>query len=133
MSQEHHDEPRSLWPALLKGARGRCPSCGKGAIFHRYLKVNDACPACGEELHHQRADDAPPYFVILVVGHVIVGGALSLEMALAPPSWVHLALWLPLTLASSLLLLPVAKGALVALQWAMRMHGFGGSPAKAEP
>jgi uncharacterized protein (DUF983 family) len=128
------DEPRPVWPALLKGARGRCPACGKGALFHRYLKVSDRCPVCSEELHHQRADDAPPYIVILVVGHVIVGAALSLEMALSPPSWVHMVLWLPLAVASSLLLLPIAKGVLIALQWAMRMHGFGrAEPAEAEP
>lgn len=121
------DEPRAVWPALARGAGGRCPACGKGRIFGRYLKVNDACPACGEALHHQRADDAPPYAVILVVGHVIVGAALALEVAFQPPTWVHLALWLPLTVVLALTLLPVAKGALIALQWALRMHGFGGA------
>ena len=121
------DEPRAVWPALARGARGRCPACGKGRIFGRYLKVNDACPACGEALHHQRADDAPPYAVILVVGHLIVGAALALEIAFQPPTWVHLALWLPLTVVLALALLPVAKGALIALQWALRMHGFGGA------
>jgi uncharacterized protein (DUF983 family) len=103
----------------------QCPACGNGRLFGSYLKVADCCPACGEPLHHHRADDAPPYFTILIVGHVIIAGVLGLEQSLAPPQWVHLSLWLPLTVAMSLLLLPRIKGCLVGLQWANRMHGFG--------
>lgn len=117
---------RSVAEAMMRGARLRCPACGAGALFASYLKVTRACASCSEELHHHRADDAPPYFTILIVGHVLVGGVLALEQAYAPPSWVHAAIWLPLTLALCLGLLPVAKGALVGLQWALRMHGFGG-------
>jgi uncharacterized protein (DUF983 family) len=116
--------PRDVPRALLRGFATRCPSCGVGSLFRAYLKVRDACPSCGEALHHHRTDDAPPYFTIVVVGHVIVGGVLALERALSPPSWVHLSLWLPLTLAASLWLLPRIKGALVGLQWALYMHGF---------
>ncbi len=95
-------------------------------MYRQYLKVADACPSCGEELHHQRADDAPPYFTILIVGHIIIGGLLLLEQSYAPPTWVHLSIWLPLTLVLSLWMLPRVKGGLVGLQWALRMHGFGG-------
>jgi uncharacterized protein (DUF983 family) len=116
--------PRDLLRAMLRGFAGRCPSCGKGRLFGRYLKVQDGCPSCGEALHHNRTDDAPPYFTILIVGHLIVGGVLALEKALGPPTWVHLAIWLPLTLVASLWLLPRVKGALVGLQWALYMHGF---------
>ena len=63
---------------------------------------------------------------MVIVGHVVIAGVLVLEKAYAPPSWVHLALWLPLTVILSLWLLPRVKGALVGLQWALRMHGFGG-------
>lgn len=118
------DQPRPLRQSLLRGLRGRCPHCGEGAMFARFLKVSDHCPACDEALHHQRADDAPAYFVIAIVGHIIVPMALSLEMAFVPPYWVHFALWVPLTIALSLLLLTPVKGTLVALQWALRMHGF---------
>ena len=84
-------------------------------------------------LHHQRADDAPAYFTMVIVGHVIVGGILALEKAYAPPTWVHLAIWLPLLTILTLLLLPVCKGMLVALQWSLRMHGFGGAADAPEP
>jgi len=93
-------------------------------MFGRYLKVNDTCPGCGEALHHHRADDAPPYFTILIVGHVIVGAILPVERAYVPPLWLHALLWLPLALAMSLWLLPRIKGAIVGLQWALYMHGF---------
>lgn len=115
---------RSVLLSLLRGARLSCPACGKGAMFRRYLKVADSCPACGEALHHHRADDAPPYFTIVIVGHVVVGLMLAVEMAYRPPLWLQAAIWLPLTLLLALLLLPPIKGALVGLQWALLMHGF---------
>lgn len=124
---------RSIQPALLRGAAGRCPACGRGRLFVSYLKVADACCDCGEALHHHRADDAPAYFTMVIVGHVIVGGLLSVEQAFAPPTWVQLSIWLPLTAIISLLLLPVVKGCLVALQWALRMHGFGAGADPAAP
>jgi len=104
-----------------------CPACGEGAMFHAFLKVADRCPSCGEALHHQRADDAPPYVTMVIVGHIVIAGVLALEQAYAPAEWVHLVLWMPLTIGLSLFLLPRVKGALVALQWALRMHGFGES------
>jgi uncharacterized protein (DUF983 family) len=114
------------WRAALKtGFRMRCPACSEGHMFYRFLKVSDCCPHCGEELHHHRADDAPPYFTILVVAHVI--GALMLfveEHNDALDIRIHMVLWPVLTLLLVFWLLPRFKGALVAYQWALRMHGF---------
>src|SRR5208282_4250961 len=88
---------RKLWTALRRGFLGRCPACGRGRLFRAFLKVADHCPACGEALHHHQADDAPAYFVILIVGHLIVPLVLIVEIAWSPPYWLHAALWLPLT------------------------------------
>ena len=117
---------RDVAQAMLRGARQRCPACGDGKLYGRYLKVVDACASCGTELHHQRADDAPPYFVMIVTGHVVIAGVMALEQAFEPPLWVHMAIWLPVLLLLSLWLLPRIKGALIGLQWALRMHGFEG-------
>ncbi|MFG1479602.1 DUF983 domain-containing protein [Xanthobacter sp. V4C-4] len=125
--------PRAVPAALRRGARGRCPACGAGRLFSRYLKVESFCGRCGEELYHHRADDAPPYAVILVVGHVVVPAMVLVEELFRPPLWSHLALWLPLTLVLSLVLLPPAKGLLIALQWALRMHGFDPASPEREP
>lgn len=125
--------PRDIWSAMRRGFDLRCPECGRGRLFYRFLKVADQCPVCSEELHHQRADDAPAYFTIVVVGHVVVGGVLWLERAYAPATWVHAAIWLPLTLGLSLWLLPRVKGTLVGLQWALKMHGFGGTADHFDP
>src|SRR6188508_1861289 len=89
---------RDGWQAIMYGLRGRCPHCGAGRMFRAFLKVADHCPACGEALHHHRADDAPAYFVILIVGHIVVPLVLAVELAFAPPYWVHVVLWLPLLL-----------------------------------
>ena len=117
--------PRNTWAAIKRGLRGRCPACGEGRILHSYLKVNDACDVCGEEFHHHRADDFPPYLTIFVVGHVI-GGAMFTVDDIWPglPMTVHFLVWPLLCIIMSLWLLPIAKGALIAYQWALRMHGF---------
>jgi uncharacterized protein (DUF983 family) len=117
--------PRDTGQAMFRGAKHTCPQCGHGALYHKYLKVADHCTHCGEALHHQRADDAPPYFTIFIVGHVILAGVLAMEQAYRPSPWLHVAIWLPLTLVLSLWMLPRIKGAMVGLQWALRMHGFG--------
>ncbi len=121
-------EPRDVPQAIFRGLKERCPACGEGRLFRAYLKVVDECPRCHEELHHHRADDAPPYFTILIVAHVVVGGILAMEQAFRPADWLQAAIWGPVTLLMSLLVLPRVKGALVGLQWALRMHGFGGTP-----
>src|SRR4026208_59474 len=84
---------RSVLPARVGCAGVTWPACGKGAMFPRYLEVADTCPACGEELHHHRADDAPPYFTIIIVGHVVVSLLLAVEMAYRPPLWPDAAPW----------------------------------------
>jgi uncharacterized protein (DUF983 family) len=124
---------RGVVNAMWRGARGRCPSCGEGRLFARYLKVSDHCPSCGEALHHHRADDAPPYFTIFIAGHLLVPMLLAFERAFTPALWVHVAVWLPVTLAMCLALLPMVKGAVVALQWAMYMHGFDPNEPQDEP
>lgn len=116
--------PRKASTAMLRGFRLRCPACGSGHLFRAYLKVADACPSCGEELHHQRADDAPPYFTIAIVGHLVVPLILTVERLLAPAIWLQAVGWTALTVVLCLLLLPRVKGVLVGLQWANYMHGF---------
>ena len=117
--------PRHTWQALKLGLRGKCPACGQGRILHSYLKVNATCASCGEELHHHRADDFPPYITIFVVGHIL-GAAMFAVDDFWPdlPMRFHYAIWPTLCVLLSLWLLPIFKGGLIAYQWALRMHGF---------
>jgi len=116
--------PRPLGQAMRRGFRGRCPNCGQGKLFRAFLKVTDRCSVCGTELFHHRADDAPPYFDMLITGHVVVPLALIIETEYSPPLWVHAVIWGPLTVALALGLLQPIKGAIVGWQWATYMHGF---------
>lgn len=93
-------------------------------MFRAFLKVADACPACGEELHHHRADDFPAYLVIVIVGHIVVGLTLVVEATFAPPLWLHALIWLPLTTAMALALIQPVKGLVVGFQWEHGMEGF---------
>lgn len=120
----HFHSHRDLLSAMLRGFRGRCPNCGEGKMFRSFLKVVDRCPVCGEALYHHRADDAPAYFVIAIVGHIVVASIFVIEVTFWPPLWLQFAFWLPVTVLLSLALLQPVKGAIVALQWTYRMHGF---------
>jgi uncharacterized protein (DUF983 family) len=117
-------EVRPWKQAMIRGARCRCPACGAGLMFGKFLKVSDSCNACGEELHHHQADDAPPYFTMFIVGHIVVPLVLVVEKLWHPPLPLHFAVWTVATLALSFAIMPAVKGAIVGLQWALRMHGF---------
>lgn len=124
-SQADTGEERPLKPALLRGWRLRCPSCGSGPMLRGYLKVRESCPVCGEALHHHRADDGPAYLTILIVGHLMAPAILWAFVHYRPDPLVLTTVFSIGTVALSLYLLPRLKGALVGLQWAKRMHGFG--------
>src|SRR3954466_11896798 len=90
---------RPLWTAMARGLLGRCPNCGKGKLFASYLTVVKQCDNCGEEMYHHRADDLPAYLVVVIVGHVVLGGYMGLEAATADLSLSQqLAMWIPLTI-----------------------------------
>lgn len=110
--------------ALWRGFCGRCPNCGEGKLFRKFLKVADHCPACQEAFHHHRADDMPAYILILVLGHILVPLIVTVELLYEPPYWIYFAIWMPLTLLLAVGLLQPIKGTIVALQWRMGMHGF---------
>lgn len=115
-------DPVPRLTAMVRGARRRCPRCAAGSLFRGYVTPAANCPVCALDLTRYRADDAPAYFTILIVGHVIVSGMLALEMARHPAVWVHLVLWVPLTLILTFALLPRVKGALIGLLWSLGMR-----------
>lgn len=111
------DAPVSLGHALTAGIRCRCPRCGKGKLFQNFLTVRPACSACGLDFSAWDSGDGPAVFVILILGFLVIGGALAVEVAFAPPMWVHLLLWIPLSVLGVALMLPWFKATLIALQY----------------
>jgi uncharacterized protein (DUF983 family) len=107
------------------GAAGRCPNCGEGALFDGFLKVTPRCEACGFDLSRADSGDGPAVFVIMVAGFIVVFAALFTEVALRPPIWVHLVIWLPATLILCLLLVRPFKGLMIAAQFANRASEAG--------
>jgi uncharacterized protein (DUF983 family) len=121
------DRPaRPLWPAMKRGFFGRCPNCGEGKLFRAFTKPVDTCDFCHEDLSHSRADDLPAYLVIVIVGHLVVGGFMAMEASIEMSTLAYLAIWIPVTLILAIGLLQPVKGAVIGLQWALYMHGFGG-------
>ena len=121
MSDEEY-APVDFWTALLRGWSGRCPRCGQGALFARFLKMQSHCPSCNQALEPSRADDAPAYFTLFAVGHIVVPLVLVVERwGHEPPLWFHALLWLPLSVILALYLLPHIKGAVIALLWTHRI------------
>lgn len=119
--QPDRSPPKTPWPvpslpvAMIRGMRGLCPACGTTRAFTGYLSVSPSCAACGAPLGEYRADDAPPYFTVFIVAHVIVGLMFMTYQAYDPPFWLQAAIWLPATLLLSLALLRPVKGATLGL------------------
>ena len=115
--------PSAVATGLLRGARQRCPNCGEGRLFRAYLKVDPACPHCGHPNGSYRADDAPPYFTILIVGHLVIAPMLAFPFILTwPLGWV-LGVTLPAIFGLTLALLPRVKGAVIGFHWATSPQG----------
>ena len=113
-------EPRDRSTAMWRGWRSRCPRCGEPTLYRAYLKMVSTCASCGEDLEPFRADDAPAYFTIFAIGHIIVPLVLMVERTWSPSLWVHALAWIPASLLLSLALLPRIKGATIGLLWALR-------------
>ena len=116
---------RSAGQAMWRGTLCKCPHCGQGKMFRAYLKVADHCDTCGEQLNLHRADDLPPYLAIMIVGHLLVAVMLHMDMAYRVNPLTYMYTMIPLAVILPLAILPSIKGAVVGLQWANGMYGFG--------
>src|SRR6202012_4672210 len=110
-------EPNLSLLGLTRGLKRRCPNCGEGALYAGYLTVQSPCTVCGNDNGQYRADDAGPYFTILIVGHIVVGPLLFFPFIWKSPIWLVLGTTLPLVAVLTLVLLPVVKGAVIGVQW----------------
>jgi len=109
-----NDAPPSPY---VTGFLGRCPRCGGGKLFKRFVDLAPACDACGLDYGFADSGDGPAVMVTLLAGFVVVGAALVVEVKYEPPMWLHLAIFLPLTLIVCLGMLRPLKGVLVSLQY----------------
>lgn len=108
-----------LITGLVRGFTERCPQCGEGRLFGRYLKVESPCAACGHDNAQYPSDDAPPYFTILIIGHLVIAPLLFFPFIWTwPVGWV-IGTTLPAIAILTLVLLPRVKGAVIGAQWAI--------------
>jgi uncharacterized protein (DUF983 family) len=114
------NDDKAIWPPvdpIAAGLKGRCPRCGEGRLFSGFLTVGKSCTNCGLDYSYADSGDGPAVFVILIIGFIVVGLALWTEVNLNPPLWVHLMVWLPLTVVLALAALRLIKGVLLTLQY----------------
>ena len=112
------DRTHTLPPPIPTGLRGRCPRCGEGHLFQGFLALRPSCEACGLDYSSFDSADGPAFFVMSIVGLIVVGLALFLEVTYEPPIWVHALGAGSLSIGLSLLLVRPLKGMLIALQFA---------------
>jgi uncharacterized protein (DUF983 family) len=113
----------TLRKAAERGILGRCPCCGKGQLFKRFLKQVDNCADCGEAFAGLRADDAAPWATIIVVGHVFLPMAFMIDLTYLMPEWAALTVWSGFFALLSVALLPRAKGMMLGVLWRTRATG----------
>ena len=107
------------------GLAGKCPRCGRGPLYSGFLTVVERCPACGLDLQKADSGDGPAVFIIFILGILVVPLALLFEAKVAPPMWLHVAIWPALILGTALGLLRPVKGVLIALQYRHRTSDSG--------
>jgi uncharacterized protein (DUF983 family) len=108
-------------PEIAQAAlRGLCPRCSDATLFGKALAFSDRCSNCGLDFGQFNVGDGPAAFLIMIVGAVVTMLAVTLQLALEPPFWVHILLWVPLTALLVVGLLRVAKAALLALEYRNR-------------
>jgi len=112
---------RSIPAVLLSGILKKCPNCAKGNVYSKYLKVNDRCKKCNEELHSYRTDDFGPWLSIIIAGHIIVPLVLAVEQNYALDLWLQAIIWIPLTILTVLFLLPISKSICLSILWRLKM------------
>ncbi|HEX8164836.1 MAG TPA: DUF983 domain-containing protein [Beijerinckiaceae bacterium] len=99
------------------GLAGRCPRCGKGRLFKGFLSLERCCEVCGLDFSFADSGDGPAFFIMSIVGILVVGLALAVEFAYQPPIWLHLVVWSALAVVLSLAMARPAKGLMIALQY----------------
>jgi uncharacterized protein (DUF983 family) len=118
MTMPHEPDQAQSASVLAAGLGGRCPRCLKSSLYASplSLRVREACPACNLDLRFVDPGDGPAVFAIMLLGFLVLGGALILEFKIGPPLWLHVLLWGPVSLGFGFVLLRVLKALLVAQQ-----------------
>jgi uncharacterized protein (DUF983 family) len=112
---------------LLRGLAGCCPACGRGGLFEGFIRLAQRCTECGIDLSRPGGAEDPFAFIVLIVGSIVVGAALAIEIEFAWPVWLHMVVWLPLALVLCLALLRPTRGLLAGVQHHQRRHGIAGN------
>lgn len=108
-------------PSIVEvGLKGLCPRCGASTLFAGFIRFADRCRACGLQFSAFNVGDGPAAFLTLIVGTIVCIGAITLELTVHPPFWVHVVLWVPLTLAMTMGMLRIAKAMLIASEYRNR-------------
>ena len=110
--------PLATAPTIAQVAlKGLCPRCGAPTLFAGVAKFAPACRACGLEFAKFHVDDGPAAFLTLGVGTIITIAAITLELTVSPPFWVHFLIWTPILLLSVIGSLRVAKAMLILAEY----------------
>ena len=102
---------------LKAGLGCRCPKCGKGKLFKGFLNFENKCGVCELDYDMFDAGDGPAVFIILILGFIVVGLALVVEVKYQPPLWVHALFWGPMIIGGSIGMLRPMKGLMIAMQY----------------
>ena len=114
------DTPAAPPSPMTTGLAGRCPRCGEGRLFNGFLALQPRCEACGLDYSFADSGDGPAFFIMSIVGFIVVGLALGVEFAFEPPIWLHMVLWSALAVVLSLAMARPVKGLMIALQYTHR-------------
>ena len=120
MTTESDPQTKGQPGLALAALFGLCPECGGRTLFEGTVKFAPRCRACGLDYEQFNVGDGPAAFLTLIIGALVVGLALTVELAWGPPFWVHVLLWVPFTAAAVIWGLRAGKAALLAAEYKRR-------------
>jgi uncharacterized protein (DUF983 family) len=121
----------TLAVSVFRGFKARCPRCGEGRLFRRYLRVEDRCASCDLEFARYPADDGPAYLTIALVGHLLVAPLLIFPIFWRSPALI-LPILLPVLVLATLVALSRIKGGWIGLTYALDQQGRDAPPQAAD-
>lgn len=114
MAEENRQEGQ---PGIGRAALlGLCPRCGQKTLFAKLTQFAPECSSCKLDFSAFNVGDGPAAFLTMVIGALIIFLAISFDVAVRPPFWVHLLIWIPVTTLMVIGSLRIAKAALLAAE-----------------
>ena len=114
----------TFWTAVRRGLSRRCPRCGEGRLFRRWISANERCSACG--LQFQSNHGNTWMFIVITDRIPLLFGIGALFLGFRPHGVLQNALFLTALAVPLIATMPHRQGMAMALDYVVGRSLSGG-------